>query len=671
MPEGVQLPKSYYEAQKIMEDLGFTYMIIEACPNSCMLLKSDDISLNECSVCNASRWKEGNGGISNDGVEHVKPKAAKQTKYFPLKPRLQRLFMCSKTAKLMRWHAEERTDDEVFRHPADSFAWKDFDEKNTIFSEDIRNVRLGLALDGFNPFRSMNIVHSTWPVILVPYNLPPLMCMKQPFIFLYVLIDGPKAPGDKIDVYLQPLIEELKELFEDGVATFDSFNNEMFQMRVGLLWTINDFPAYANLSGWSTKGEFACPPCNSETGYQRLYFGVAGKTKDNLNSHRDLQLMGIRSRYHLKTNEAGVEYANPGDFEMNNKGKDLFFLGLLAARMPEEAASNIARHQLCFVDNCVADLEAARARIVLTLCELEKIFPPSFFDVMEHLPIHLADEALLTGYVIFRWMYPIERWMYPIERYLLTLKQYVRNRACPEASIANGYLMEECMNFCVQYLDDVQSKSNRRLRKKNDDDDPKKGKDIVLQETTRTQAHRWVLFHTEAVAPFLDEHLVTIRRQYPSADEHFVKSVHFREFATWFKEHVLSLQRRGVILSEEIVALSSFPVPSAKRFKSYKANGFLFRMKSIDNHRSTQNSGVTLLQADHSEESSPYYGKLTDIIKITYSIDIKYVLFKCDWVNPSTGIKFDRFKFPLVNFKCLLYKNDRIGDEPFIKFGML
>lgn len=60
------------------------------------------------------------------------------------------------------------------------------------------------------------------------------------------------------------------------------------------------------------------------------------------------------------------------------------------------------------------------------------------------------------------------------------------------------------MNFCVQYLDDVQSKFNRPLRKKNDDDDPKKGKDIVLQETTRTQAHRWVLFHTEAVSPFLE-----------------------------------------------------------------------------------------------------------------------------------------------------------------------
>ncbi|CAN1219360.1 hypothetical protein LINPERPRIM_LOCUS1586 [Linum perenne] len=243
MPEGTQLPKSYYEAHKIVEDLGFTYTTIDACPNSCMLFRGEDIGLNDCSVCNASRWKEGSDCVSGISNEHVKRKPAKQARYFPLKPRLQRLFMCSKTSKLMRWHAEERTNDGVFRHPADSLAWKDFDSKNATFSSDIRNVRLGLASDGFNPFRSMNIVHSTWPVILVPYNLPPLMCMKQPFIFLSVLIDGPKAPGDKIDVFLQPLIEELKELFVDG---------------------------------WSTKGEYACPSCNSETSYRRLHFAKKG-----------------------------------------------------------------------------------------------------------------------------------------------------------------------------------------------------------------------------------------------------------------------------------------------------------------------------------------------------------------------------------------------------------
>ncbi|KAH1073116.1 hypothetical protein J1N35_025444, partial [Gossypium stocksii] len=40
-----------------------------------------------------------------------------------------------------------------------------------------------------------------------------------------------------------------------------------------LLWTINDFLAYANLSGWSTKGHYACPCCTAQTCSKWLYNG--------------------------------------------------------------------------------------------------------------------------------------------------------------------------------------------------------------------------------------------------------------------------------------------------------------------------------------------------------------------------------------------------------------
>ena len=86
------------------------------------------------------------------------------------------------------------------------------DQHYPLFGADPRNVRLGLASDGFNPFSAMSISYSTWPVVLMPYNLPPWMCMKQPYFMLSMLIPGEKAPGNDIDVYLEPLIDELKEL---------------------------------------------------------------------------------------------------------------------------------------------------------------------------------------------------------------------------------------------------------------------------------------------------------------------------------------------------------------------------------------------------------------------------------------------------------------------------
>ncbi|KAK6793765.1 hypothetical protein RDI58_007218 [Solanum bulbocastanum] len=50
------------------------------------------------------------------------------------------------------------------------------------------------------------------------------------------------------------------------------------------------------------------------------------------------------------------------------------------------------------------------AKIIVVISnKLEKILPPGFFDVMEHLPIHLVHKALLGGPVQYRWMYPFER----------------------------------------------------------------------------------------------------------------------------------------------------------------------------------------------------------------------------------------------------------------------
>ena len=72
--------------------------------------------------------------------------------------------------------------------------------------------------------------------------------MKEVFFNLSLLIPRPQATGKDIDIYLRPLIEELKELWHEGVQTFGVSTGENFSMHACVLWTINDFPAYGNLS---------------------------------------------------------------------------------------------------------------------------------------------------------------------------------------------------------------------------------------------------------------------------------------------------------------------------------------------------------------------------------------------------------------------------------------
>src|SRR3954467_12050955 len=121
------------------------YKKIDACENDCMLFWKQEKNLDFCKICNVSRWKT-NAHSPTDNQRKKVPR--KVLRHFPLIPRLQKLYAVKLTAKDMRWHAEERHDDGILRHPADSDAWKDFDNKHVEYALEPRNVRLGLATDG-------------------------------------------------------------------------------------------------------------------------------------------------------------------------------------------------------------------------------------------------------------------------------------------------------------------------------------------------------------------------------------------------------------------------------------------------------------------------------------------------------------------------------------------
>ena len=92
-------------------------------------------------------------------------------------------------------------------------------------------------------------------------------------MMLSMMISGPRQPGTDIEVYLSPWVEDLRNLWDEGVLVFDGFRNETFQMRAMFFCTINDFSIYGNLSGYSVKGHHACPICEEDISYIQLKHG--------------------------------------------------------------------------------------------------------------------------------------------------------------------------------------------------------------------------------------------------------------------------------------------------------------------------------------------------------------------------------------------------------------
>jgi hypothetical protein len=168
------------------------------------------------------------------------------------------LFQTKESSEEAQWHKKKRQPSEKqMSHPADGKAWKEFDKEHHKFAKDARNIRLGLATDGFNPFSEKNSKYSMCPMFVIPYNLPPWSCMRESNFMMALLIPGPTCPGKEFDVFLEPLIEDLLDL-EKGVHTYDAITRKKFNLRVVVLWCIHDYPALNTLSGRTTKGYFAC-----------------------------------------------------------------------------------------------------------------------------------------------------------------------------------------------------------------------------------------------------------------------------------------------------------------------------------------------------------------------------------------------------------------------------
>ena len=87
------------------------------------------------------------------------------------------------------------------------------------FNDKVHNLRLSITMDGVNPYPLQNNNYSFWPMAMINKNIPPWFSMKNEHLMLALIVPG-RRQVKNMDVYLQPLVDEVKELWE-GIHVCD------------------------------------------------------------------------------------------------------------------------------------------------------------------------------------------------------------------------------------------------------------------------------------------------------------------------------------------------------------------------------------------------------------------------------------------------------------------
>nr|GEY62037.1 hypothetical protein [Tanacetum cinerariifolium] len=424
---------------------------------------------NHC-LKDASRYKHHKNLTELDSDVTKNGPPAKMLSYLPIIPRLKKLYANPKDAKLLRWHAEERKTDGKMRHVADSPQWKN--------------------------------------------------------------IDRLRQPGNDINVYLRPLIDDMIDLWEIGVEIYDAYKKERFQLFAMIYCTINDFPAYGHRRALHRhhpyrKKENLFDGTSKDRSMPKLMDGYA-----TLSQVADLNI----------TFGKKVKAPPKPCYTLSKAEKTSFCECLRGIKVPSGYSANIK--------NLVSMKD-------LKLLDVLSTF---FFDVMVHLVSHIVEEIKIAGLVFLRYMYPFER-------YMGFLKGYVRNRYRPEGSIIQGYVAEEVVQFCTKYMDDVtdigllQSRHQGRLE----------GvgtigrKDVTPNIKDLEQAHFIVLQNMTCIEPYIQDHMSYLARKNGRREQRWLEAEHKKTFSQWLADKVIAKQVDQVFYVEDLLDKRWHIVPQSKR----------------------------------------------------------------------------------------------------------
>ncbi|XP_042419324.1 uncharacterized protein LOC122007859 [Zingiber officinale] len=738
LPDNHNLPSSIYEAKKTLSCLALSHEKIHACSNDCILYRKQYKDCVSCPKCGLSRWKLTKKNIEKKGVP------AKVVWYFPPIPRFKRMFKSLETSRNLTWHADSTRVVGQLRHPVDSPSWKLVDHMWPDFGSETRNIRLTLAADGINPHSNLSSHYSCWPIMLATYNLPPDMCMKRKFIMLTMLISGPKQPGNDIDVYLEVLVDDLQLLWEGVDGVYDAYRREVFTLKPVLLWTINDFPAYGNLSGCTTHGYYACPICGEDTYAKHLPNGkkmsfvehrrflprfhpyrrqikefngmeelgeagrslsgiklhcldvmhieknvfeslintlmnIKGKTKDNVAARLDMVQMGIRPQLAPKISEKRT-YLPPAACSFTKNERLQVCRSLMDIKVPEGFSSNM-KNLVCMDEMKLSSLKSHDSHVIMqhflpivirnSLPKYVRYAVIRLFFFFKDICCKIIDVAKLDKLQadLIVTLCLLEQWMYPFERCMKVLKSYVGSRKYPEGCIVRRYAAEEAVEFCSEYLNDLDPvEVPKSLR------DPNasipgfsaSNSSIIVQQIDLQQAHLTVLENTEEISPYIIEHKSFLKTMFPKKqkDARWIQDAHNKRNACRW----LEIDSCNGGMTSSLRWLAHGPRVRVLKCDSYVINGNLYQTKERDDEKVCQNSGVSLLANTmlvcSAKDKNPvlknvtFYGVIEEIWELDYH-QFQVPLFKCAWVSNDKGIQYnDECGFTLVNLNKRGHQKD-------------
>ncbi|XP_028093918.1 uncharacterized protein LOC114294017 [Camellia sinensis] len=439
LPKENLVPKSTYEAKKILRDLGLSYDLIHACINDCVLFWKENATLDKCPTCKTSRYKINCG--RGKKIPH------KVLRYFPLTPRLKRLYMSRKRAEmdpfslmslLIPGESQLGIDIDVYMRPL-------VDELNDLWTNGHYSCYTCNDKPYFESLRSKT--GYTNHRCYLPEDRPERRKSR--------------AYNGKIEKRKRSLelpVEKIQDQLDNvkGVI-YGKHPSNRKRPRQAPNWT--KVSILYELPYWKKqKLQHNIDVMHVEKNFSENVSGsIDGKNKDTDKARLDLEDMGIRKELWLTQRPDGSYVKPRAIFSLTPADREGFFEFLKTVKYPDGYAANISKsvnarngtltgikshdcHVLIqrilpigirgyvdreisttlvelgnfFQDLCSrtlrrSELEKLEKRIIHILCKLEKIFPPAFFDVMIHLAVHLPREAILGGPVQYRWMYPIER----------------------------------------------------------------------------------------------------------------------------------------------------------------------------------------------------------------------------------------------------------------------